>query len=98
MKLVINDLYTHFVFITSEKEPYISEKIREPLENHLTKVVNHNSCQMLAVYANPEHVHFLISRSPRLSEETIATIVAQTSCRFINNKLFSNGNFSWHHT
>jgi len=27
--------------------------------------------------ANPEHVHFLVSRSPRISEETLATIVAE---------------------
>lgn len=98
MKLTFNDLYTHFVFVTSEKEPHISEQIREPLEKYIAKIVNHNSCRMCAIYANPEHVHFLISRSPRLAEETIATIVALASTRFINNKLLCNGTFSWHHT
>lgn len=98
MKIAFNNLYTHFVFITCEKNPYITERIKEPLENHITKVINHNICKMCAIYANPEHVHFLVSRSPLLAEETIATIVAFASSKFINNKRFCNGTFSWHHT
>ena len=46
-------------------------------------------------YANPEHVHFLVSRSPKLSEEHLASIVAESSQSFINkNKLCSN-QFAW---
>ena len=97
MKLALNSLYTHFIFITNRKSPIITERIKEPLERHITKVVNHNVCKMCAIFANPDHVHFLISRSPLISEETIATIVAYASCRFINNKKFCNGAFSWHH-
>lgn len=96
MKLANNNLYTHFVFITSEKNPFITDQIKEPLENHITNVVNHNLCNMCAIKANPEHVHFLIARSPLIAEENIATIVARTSSRFINHKRFCNGTFAWH--
>mgnify|MGYP000890541375 CR=1 FL=1 len=51
---------------------------------------------MYAIFANPEHVHFLISRSPEIAEQTIATIVANSSEKFINeNKLVEGGRFIW---
>jgi REP element-mobilizing transposase RayT len=50
---------------------------------------------MYAIYANPQHVHFLISRSPSISEESIATIVANSSTKFINENKLCTGVFSW---
>ena len=50
--------------------------------------MNNNDSQLYAIYANPEHVHFLVSRSVKLSEEHLASIVAGSSQSFINkNKL-----------
>jgi REP element-mobilizing transposase RayT len=51
---------------------------------------------MYAIYANPDHIHFLISRSPKISEEIIATIISNSSEKFINdNKLVRAGVFRW---
>ena len=50
---------------------------------------------MYSVYANPEHVHILVSRSPRLSEEILLTIVADSSSKFINDNKLSAGTFAW---
>ena len=50
---------------------------------------------MYSIYANPDHVHFLISRSPRLSEENIATIIADSSTRFINENKLCATHFEW---
>ena len=95
MKIEYNNLYTHFVFITAHRLPLIKAKSRERIEKYITGIVNNNECKMYAIYANPEHVHFLISRSPDLSEETIATIVANSTEKFINdNKLYTE-KFSW---
>ena len=52
---------------------------------------------MYAIYANPEHMHFLASRSPRMSEELMATIVEESSQKFIEkNGLI--GKFQWQDT
>jgi REP element-mobilizing transposase RayT len=57
--------------------------------------VNNNDSHLYSIYANPDHVHFLASRSPKLSEELLASIVAESSQNFINqNKLCSNA-FAW---
>lgn len=95
MKIEYNNLYTHFVFVTYQRFPLIKEENRVRIEKYITGIVNNNDCKMYAVYANPEHLHFLISRTPILSEEEIATIVASSSAKFINDNKLSVGNFAW---
>ena len=86
MKIKYNNLYTHFVFITKNREPVIKEKNRNRIEKYITGIVNNNSSKLYSIYANPEHVHFLISRAPDLSEEEIVTIIAESSEKFINEQ------------
>jgi len=95
MKIEYNNLYTHFVFTTLHRLPTILEKHRNRIEKYITGIVNNNGCQLYAIYANPDHVHFLISRSPHLSEETIATIIEESSERFINENNLCESNFRW---
>ncbi|MFT3748564.1 MAG: transposase [Agriterribacter sp.] len=42
-----------------------------------------------------QFVHFLISRSPRISEEALAAIVADNSAKFIQDNKFCIGPFAW---
>jgi REP element-mobilizing transposase RayT len=98
MKIEYNNLYTHFVFTTLGRQPLILEKNRGRIEKYITGIVNNNSCKLYAIYANPEHVHFLVSRSPDMSEESLATIVAESCRRFINENKLALGMFGWQNT
>jgi REP element-mobilizing transposase RayT len=95
MKIEYNNLYTHFIFITLHRSHTIIEKNRQRIEKYITGIVNNHDSKLYAIYANPDHFHFLISRSPKLSEETMATIVAESSERFINENKLSVGQFAW---
>lgn len=95
MKIEYNNLYTHFVITTFQRLPLIPEKNRVRIEKYITGIVNHNSSKLYAIYANPEHVHLLVSRSPSLSEQELATTVADSSEQFINHEKLSVGNFKW---
>ena len=95
MKIKYNNLYTHFVFITKNSEPVINEKSRIRIEKYITGIVNNNSSKLYAIYANPEHVHILISRAPDLSEEETATIITESSEKFINENNLVKNNFTW---
>lgn len=95
MKIEYNNLYTHFVLITYLRQPLIKAQNRDRIEKYITGIINNNDCKMYAIYANPEHLHFLISRSPALPEVTIATLVSNSSTKFINDNKLSNGKFSW---
>lgn len=95
MKIEYNNIYTHFILTTLHRLPLISEKHRERIEKYITGIVNNNESHLYSIYANPEHVHFLVSRSPKLSEQSLATIIADSSKQFINQNKLCSGHFEW---
>ena len=95
MKIEYYNLYTHFVFTTLNRLPVIVEPVRERIEKYITGIVNNHDSKMYAIYANPEHMHFLASRSPRMSEQLLATIVEESSENFIHKNGLIPGNFLW---
>ncbi len=98
MRIEYNNLYTHFIFVTLNRFPMILEKYRQRVEKYITGIINNKDSKLYAIYANPEHVHILLSRSPKLSEEDLATIIAESSERFINENKLCVGRFSWQET
>jgi putative transposase len=95
MKIEYNNLYTHFVFSTFKRQALIKERYRIRIEKYITGIITNNLCKLYAIYANSEHVHFLVSRSPALSEEQLATIVAESSEQFINQNKLTECKFCW---
>jgi putative transposase len=95
MKVEYNNLYTHFIFCTLHRQPLIIEEYRERIEKYITGIVNNNDCQLYAIYANAEHIHILITRSPKISEETLAGIVAKSSTKFIIEQKLCKYHFEW---
>lgn len=95
MKVEYRNLFTHFVFTMLNRLPLIAEQHRERIEKYITGIVANNDCQLYAIYANSEHVHCLISRSPSVDEETIATIIEKSTTKFINENKLCVGKFQW---
>lgn len=95
MKIQYNNLYTHFVFTTYDRQRVIAEENRVRIEKYITGIVSKNKSKLYAIYANPEHIHMLISRNPSISEEEIATIIANSSERFINENKLTSTTFHW---
>ena len=95
MKIEYRNLYTHFVFTTLHRRPIIHEKNRERIEKFITGIIKNYNCKLYTIYANPEHLHFLVSRAPNISEEYLAEIIADSSKKFINENNLAKGNFEW---
>ncbi len=95
LKIEYHNLYTHFILICQDRTPLIREGHRERIEKYITGIINNNDSKLYSIYANPEHVHLLVSRSPKISEELLASIVADSSSRFINENRLSIGQFAW---
>ncbi|MGD9488161.1 MAG: transposase [Calditrichaceae bacterium] len=98
MKIEYNNLYTHFVFTVFQRQQLIMENHRIRIEKYMTGIISNNDSKLYAIYANPEHVYILVSRNPSISEETLATIIADSSERFINENKLTKYNFSWQRT
>lgn len=95
MKIDYNNLYTHFILITKNRYPFIKEESRERIEKYITGIVNNTGSKLYAIYPNPEHVHILVSRNPRISEVELLTKVADGSSQFIGKEKLCAGNFQW---
>jgi len=95
MEVLYHNLYTHFVLITQNRYPAIVASHRERIEKYITGVANNNKCKLYAIYANSEHIHFLVSRDPSISEKEMAILIADASEKFINTNKLCNGRFSW---
>jgi len=95
MEVLYNNLYTHFVFTTKDRIAVIEEEHRDRIEKYISGIVNNHGCKMYSVYANPEHVHFLVSRDPAMSEKYLAELIANASEIFINNNNLCKGRFHW---
>lgn len=95
MNIEYNNLYTHFVLITQDRYPYIKEESRIRIEKYITGIVSNHNSKLYVIYANPEHVHFLVSRSPKISEEALLTRIADATKKFIIDNNLCRGKFSW---
>jgi len=95
MKIQYNNLYTHFILVTLNRFPFINVMNRERIEKYITGIVNNKDSKLYSIYANPEHVHFVASRSPKISEEALLTSVAESSERFINENKLCTMRFKW---
>ena len=88
-------IYIHVVFAVEGRQNLIKTEYNDELQKYITGIVNNNNSRLYSIYANPEHVHFLASRSPKLSEEALATIVTDSALKFINDNKLSIGAFAW---
>ncbi len=95
MKIEFNNLYTHFVLTTWGRQPVIPDRSRTRIEKYITGIVCNNSSKLYAIYANPDHVHILVSRAAMLSEEELATTIANSSENFINENKLTSAQFIW---
>lgn len=92
MRIDDNNIYVHFILITANRFPFISSEHRERIEKYITGIINNNDSKL---YANPEHVHILLSKSPKLSEEKLLSIIAESSKKFIKVNKLCNSKYEW---
>jgi REP element-mobilizing transposase RayT len=95
MEVLYNNLFTHFVFTTKDRLMTIEECHHDRIEKYITGIVNNHGCKLYKIYANPEHIHFLVSRDPAMSEKALADLIANASEIFINNNNLCKGKFYW---
>ncbi len=95
MKVEYNNLYTHFIFTTIFRMPVIAEVNRKRIEKYVSGICRNNDCRIYSIYANPEHMHFLVSRTPEISQCLLANIVANGSEKFIHENHLVQGQFKW---
>lgn len=95
MKIEYHNLYIHYILITRQRFPFIKEENRVRIEKYITGIVSNTGSKLYSIYANPDHVHFLISRNPAISDQELITRIADGSLKFILENNLCNSNFMW---
>ncbi len=89
-------LYVQFVFCVKGRENLIHESFRDELEKVMCGIVSHHQCKTYAIYSNPDHTHLFVGMHPTLSPSKLMEQVKSGSSKWINDKRYIPGKFSWH--
>jgi len=95
MASTYTQLHVQIVFSVKNRQPLIHEKIRPAIQKYITGIIQNEGCKVLAVYANPDHIHILIGLNPDVSLSSLVRKIKSNSTRKINQSGWVNGRFAW---
>lgn len=91
-----SQIFIQFVFCVKGRHNFIHPSKRIELEKYISGIVNNRKQKLLAVYANPDHVHLLVSfQNLDKSLSEIMRDVKAGSSKFINESKWFDGKFYW---
>ncbi|WP_089792803.1 IS200/IS605 family transposase [Chryseobacterium wanjuense] len=88
-------IYIQIVFAVKGRQNLISKENREELHKFIAGIVSNRNQKLFAVFAMPDHVHILVSMSPTGSISDLVRDIKAGSSKFINEKGWTKGKFSW---
>ncbi|CAI9686197.1 IS200/IS605 family transposase [Elizabethkingia anophelis] len=91
-----SQMYIQLVFATKFRENLISESIRDEVEKYICGIFNNKGQKVIAIYANPDHIHILFSyKDLKISIPDLVKTVKIESTNFINENKLCRGKFLW---
>ncbi len=88
-------LSIHVVFAVKGRENILPVKILPELYKYISGILTNNAQFSLAVNGYKDHVHLFFEMSPNKALSDIVRIVKSNSSKWINEKRFVAGKFSW---
>ena len=88
-------IYIQIVFAVQERQNLISPKYKDELYKYITGIVRNKSQKLITINGMPDHLHLLIGLKPTMALSNLIKIVKSDSSKFINNKKWMLGKFSW---
>lgn len=89
-------LWTHLIFSTKNRFPFLSDKtIRTDLQAYLAKMLREQDCETLTVNGVEDHVHALFALSRTHSIASVVKEVKRTSSGFAKEMSPTLAKFHW---
>ena len=88
-------IHIQAVFAVQNRDYIIHRSWRDELYKYITGIVQNNKHKMLAINGMPDHVHILFGFRPSQSLSDLMQDIKGSSSRWINEKRFIKGKFSW---
>jgi len=88
-------IYIHYIFAVQNRLGLIQTKWKNHLYKYITGIVEQQGHKLLQIGGMPDHVHALISMSPKQSSSDLMFHIKRSSSLWINDNRFVMGKFSW---
>ena len=88
-------IYVHYVFAVQNRLGLIQNRWRDELYKYMTGTISNKGHKLLQIGGMPDHIHTLVSMSPKQSPSDLMADVKRSSSLWINDKRLVMGKFSW---
>lgn len=88
-------IHIQVVFTVQNRDCIIQETWKNELYKYISGIINNHNHKVLAINGMPDHVHILIGMRPTQSLSELMQDVKGDSSKWINQKRFTKGKFSW---
>jgi putative transposase len=88
-------IYIHVVFAVEGRQSLIKPEHNDELQKYITGIVTSQKQKLIAINNMPDHLHLLVGLRPDSSLSDLVREVKAGSSKFINEKRWVIGRFSW---
>lgn len=88
-------IHIQAVFAVQNRESLIKKEWKDELYKYITGIIQTNNHKLLAINGVSDHVHVLFGFRPIQSLSDLMQDIKGSSSKWINNKQFVKGKFSW---
>lgn len=88
-------IYLHVVFAVEGRQNLIAPEHNDELQKYITGIVTAQRHKLIAINNMPDHLHFLVGLRPDAALSDLVRDVKAGSSKFINEKRWVMGRFSW---
>ncbi len=88
-------IYIHVVFAVEGRQNLIKPEHNDELQKYITGIVSGQKQKLIAINNMPDHLHLLVGMKPDLALSDLMRDVKAGSSKFINEKRWVIGRFSW---
>ena len=88
-------LYNHIIFSTKARKPLIDDSISQRLFSYIAGTTANLDCKVFIANGVVDHIHLLISLSPKISVVELVRTIKSNSSRWIHEKFLEHKDFGW---
>ena len=88
-------IYLHVVFAVEGRQNLIAPEHNDELQKYITGIVTAQKHKVIAINNMPDHLHLLVGLRPDAALSDLVRDVKASSSKFINEKRWVMGRFSW---
>ncbi len=95
MANTFSQIYIQVVFAVKGRQNLIKKEFKDEVYKYITGITRKKNQKLLAINGMPDHVHVFLGMNADMHLSILVKEIKANSSRFINEKRFLKGKFSW---